>query len=296
VALLTWVEAARVRTLSAAIVPVLIGSAAAFYDGRFRWTAALLALVGALAVQVAANFANDVSDATRGADHAGRIGPTRMVATGRVSRRAMWTATWLMIFVAAACGILLAMRVGLIVLWIGLASVVAMLGYVGGPRPYGYRGLGELSVFLFFGIVATWGSRLVHDGSSPAWVVALGVPVGMLAAAILVANNLRDIPSDAAAGKRTLAVMLGPDRTRTLFIGLTLGAPVLLVLLAGLRVVPWPTVVGLLIALLLPRLVGLARRAREPGGFISLLVGTARVHLLFGILVAAGLVIARGGT
>jgi 1,4-dihydroxy-2-naphthoate octaprenyltransferase len=217
-----------------------------------------------------------------------------MVAAGRIGRKAMWTATWLMVLIAAVCGVLLALRIGWIVLVIGVASVLAMLGYVGGPRPYGYRGLGELFVFVFFGIVATWGSRLVHDGTSPLWVVALGASIGLFAAAILVANNLRDIPSDKAAGKRTLAVMLGPDRTQALFACLVIGAPLLLGLIAALGWSPWSAAAGLLVAPLLPGLVTRARRAGDPGTFISLLVGTARVHLLFGALIAAGLVLGAG--
>lgn len=286
-----WLLAARPRTLPAAIVPVLIGSAAALYDRAFDWRAFVLALIGALAIQVAANFANDASDAARGADTSDRIGPQRMVASGLISGRTMWSATWLMIGIGAACGIGLAFMVGPIVLLIGVASILAMLGYVGGPLPYGYRGLGEVFVFLFFGLIATGGSRLVHDGHAPGWAWALGVPVGLLAAAILVANNLRDIESDALVGKRTLAVLLGGERTRTFYALLVGGALIVTAVMAVSRFTPWPTVAGVLAAPMIPILIRTSRKARDASSWLHLLGGTARLHLIFGILVAGGLAI-----
>jgi 1,4-dihydroxy-2-naphthoate octaprenyltransferase len=286
----TWVLAARPRTLTAAVVPVLIGSAAAFYDGVFDWRAFLLALVGALAIQVAANFANDASDAARGAD-TDRVGPQRMVASGLVSSRSMWTAAWIAVAIAVACGVGLLLLAGPIVIVIGVASILAMLGYVGGPLPYGYRGLGEVFVFLFFGLVATGGSRLVHDGQAPLWVWGLGVPVGFLAAAILVANNLRDIPTDTRSGKRTLAVFLGPKQTQTLYAILVPGALALTAGMAAFRLTPWPSVAGLLAAPLIPTLIRSARQG-DGSSLQRLLGGTARLHLTYGVLVAAGLAVA----
>ncbi|MEX1272167.1 MAG: 1,4-dihydroxy-2-naphthoate octaprenyltransferase, partial [Acidimicrobiia bacterium] len=152
-----WVEAARPRTLPAAIAPVLVGSGLAAFDGVYRNDAFFLALVGALAIQVAANFANDVSDAGRGADTADRVGPARMVATGRLGAAAMWIATAIAVAVAVAAGVGLVLIAGWPIVVIGLASIVAMLTYVGGPIPYGYRALGEVFVFVFFGLVATVG-------------------------------------------------------------------------------------------------------------------------------------------
>ncbi len=287
-----WVQAARPRTLPAAVVPVLVGSVAAYYDGAFDWRAFGLALIGALAIQVAANFANDASDAARGADPGDRIGPARMVASGVISARQMWVAAWAAIGVAGVCGIGLTLLAGPVVIVIGVASVLAMLGYVGGPIPYGYRGLGELFVFVFFGLVATGGSRLVHDGSAPGWVWFLGIPVGMLAAAILVANNLRDIETDSRVGKRTLAVLLGLRRTRRLYTELTWGALAITLILATARVTPPTTLTALLAVPLVPRLNRIASHD-EGADLIPLLAGTARLHLLFGLFLSAGIVAAR---
>lgn len=287
-----WVQAARPRTLPAAVVPVLVGSAAAYYDGAFDWRAFSLALIGALAIQVAANFANDASDAARGADPGDRIGPARMVASGFISARQMWAATSATIGLALVCGIGLTLLAGPVVIAIGVASILAMLGYVGGPIPYGYRGLGELFVFLFFGLVATGGSRFVHDGSTPGWVWLVGIPIGMLAAAILVANNLRDIATDARVGKRTLAVLLGRPRTQRLYRWLTWGTIAVTVALAMTRITPLLTLSAVLAVPLVPGLNRIASRG-EGAGLIPLLAGTARLHLLFGLLLAAGIVGAR---
>ena len=278
----------RPRTLPAAVVPVLVGSAAAYYDGVLDWRAFSLALIGALAIQVAANFANDVSDAARGADPGDRIGPPRMVTSGVVSARQMWLATWIAIAVATACGIGLTFLAGPVVIAIGVASILAMLGYVGGPMPYGYRGLGEVFVFVFFGLVATGASRLVHDGTVPGWVWLLGIPIGMLAAAILVANNLRDIATDARVGKKTLAVLLGRTRTRVLYRVLTWGAIAVTIVLAVARVTPLTTLAASLAAPLVPHLNALARDG-EGARLVPLLSGTARLHLFFGVLLSAGI-------
>jgi 1,4-dihydroxy-2-naphthoate polyprenyltransferase len=267
----------------------MVGSAAAFYDHVFDWRAFSLALVGAVSIQVAANFANDASDAARGADPGDRVGPRRMVASGVIGARKMWIATGATIALAVAAGVGLTLLAGPVVILIGVASIVAMLGYVGGPFPYGYRGLGELFVFLFFGLVATGGSRLVHDGSTPGWVWLAAVPIGMLAAAILVANNLRDIATDTRVGKRTLAVLLGAPRTRLLYAGLTWGAIAVTALLAVIRVVPVAVVVAVLVVPLVLRLNRIARND-EPVRLVPLLSGSARLHLLFGLLMSVGIV------
>lgn len=283
-----WKIAARTHTLPAAVVPVLVGGGLAWGDEVFRWDALVWALAGALAIQVAANFANDVSDAKRGADTADRIGPPRMVAAGVISPSRMWLATWIAVAVAGVAALALTLIAGPLILVIGAVSVVAMLGYVGGPVPYGYRGLGEVFVFLFFGLVATVGSRFVHDSTAPldAWMLA--VPVGLLASAILVVNNYRDIATDRAAGKRTLAVLLGEAGTRTLFTSLLAGAflSVLVFDLTGL-VPPW-TWLALLAAPLSLIPIGIVYRQHSGPRLIEALKWTARIHLVAGTLLAVG--------
>lgn len=281
-----WLDAARPRTLPAATAPVLVGSGLAAGDDAFRLDAFLAALLGALAIQIAANFANDASDGVRGADTADRVGPRRLVAEGAVSAREMWIAAALAIGFATACGIWLILIAGWPVAVIGLVSVVAMLGYVGGPVPYGYHGLGEVFVFVFFGLVATVGSRYVHDTTAPleAWVLA--VPMGMLAAAILVANNRRDIDTDARVGKHTLAVILGRRRTAVLFAVLTYGAFVVVAVagIAGLT----PRITALA-AFLAPFAVGPNRiisSGAEGRGLIPVLSQTARLELWTGAALA----------
>ena len=278
-----WVSAARPRTLPAAIAPVLVGSGLAAFDGVYRNDAFFLALVGALAIQVAANFANDVSDAGRGADTADRVGPTRMVATGRIRPRAMWVATALAVAVAVAAGIGLVLIAGWPIVAIGLASILAMLTYVGGPLPYGYRALGEVFVFVFFGLVATVGTRFAHGGSTPggnAWI--LGGVMGALAAAILVANNLRDIDTDRVAGKRTLAVVLDRSRTRRLYAWLMYGSFVVIAIAAIVRLTPVLTGLAALWAPFAVRPVSVVSTTDEPVRLIGVLGATARLQLLVG--------------
>lgn len=275
-----WIEAVRPPTLPAAAAPVLVGAGLAAHDNVFRPDAFAAALVAAVAIQVAANFANDASDAARGADSADRIGPPRMVSLGLISAGQMWWAVVAALVVAALAGIWLVAIAGWVVLLIGLASVVAMLTYVGGPVPYGYRGLGEVFVFTFFGVVATIGSRFVHDESTPlsAWILA--IPMGMLASAILVANNRRDIDTDARSGKRTLAVILGRERTTLLFALLTYGA---FVVIAGAALIGLTPRLTALSALLAPLAIG-PNRTMAGGGegasLIPTLAQTARLELV----------------
>jgi 1,4-dihydroxy-2-naphthoate octaprenyltransferase len=286
-----WKIAARVHTLPAAIVPVVVGSSLAEADGVFRWDAFLYALVAALAIQVAANFANDVSDATRGADTPDRLGPPRMVALGRLTPKQMWTGVALALTVAAAAGIALAIIAGPVILVIGVISILAMLGYVGGPIPYGYKGLGEVFVFVFFGVVATVGSRYVHDMTAPRSAWLLSIPIGMLVTAILVVNNYRDLETDRAAGKRTLAVIIGRERSRVLFAVLIYGAFPLIALFAMLDWTPFLTVFA---ALLAPYAMGPVRiiyRKTDGPALIRALTMTARLHLWTGLVVAAGAIL-----
>jgi 1,4-dihydroxy-2-naphthoate octaprenyltransferase len=280
--------AARPPTLPAAIVPVLVGSAVAWAREVFRWDSFFLAVGGALAIQVGANFANDASDAHRGADPGDRVGPVRMVATGVITARQMWTATWAAVVLAAVCGIGLAYIAGPLILVIGAVSILTMLGYVGGPYPYGYHGLGEVFVFCFFGLVATVGSRFAHDGQVEGVTWLMAVPVGLLAAAILVINNLRDVETDARAGKRTLAVILGPERTRRLYAGLVYGSLVVIAILAIAQVIPPWTALTLVTVPIAHRLVRLARTAADPRALIPALGGTALLHLGIGLILAFG--------
>lgn len=281
-----WVGAARLPTLPAALTPVLVGSGLAAGDGAFRGDAFAAALIVGLAIQVAANFANDASDAARGADTPDRIGPTRMVASGLIPAPAMWKATVVAVAVAVVAGLYLWTIAGPVVLAIGAASILAMLTYVGGPIPYGYRGLGEVAVFVFFGLVATVGTRFVHDGTVPidAWV--LGTVMGLLAAGILVANNLRDLRTDAAAGKRTLAVLVGESAARRLYGSILVGAVVVVVVGAVSGITPPLT--GLAV-LWLPFAAPLIRRASTaigPNDLAVLLGETARFQLVVGATLA----------
>lgn len=281
-----WVIAARPRTLPAAVAPVLVGSGLAHHEGVFRWDSFLLAMIGALAIQVAANFANDASDASRGAD-VERIGPPRMVTLGIIGARQMWTAVAVAVGVSAITGIWLFTIAGWPILVIGVVSILAMLTYVGGPIPYGYRALGEVMVFVFFGLVATVGTRFAHDGSAgiSAWV--LGIVMGSLAAAILMANNIRDIETDARAGKRTLAVALGPERSLRLYTILLLAPFALTAVGAALG---WIPVLAGLAVVLMPFTKPLVKQvsSSDPARLIAALGGTARLQLLVALFLIAG--------
>ena len=282
-----WLIAARPRTLPAAVAPVLVGSALAHFDGVFRGDSFLLAMVGALAIQVAANFANDASDAKRGAD-VERVGPPRMVTAGMISPKQMWLGVTAAIAVSAATGLWLFTIAGWPILVIGVVSVVAMLTYVGGPIPYGYRGLGEVMVFVFFGFVATVGTRFAHDGSAElsAWV--LGAVMGSLAAAILMANNIRDLATDERAGKRTLAVMIGPDRSRRLYSALLIGPFALIAIAAGLQWIPVLAGITVVLLPLARPLIAKVYRESSPEALIAVLGGTARLQLIVALGLAAG--------
>ncbi|HYD10306.1 MAG TPA: 1,4-dihydroxy-2-naphthoate polyprenyltransferase, partial [Acidimicrobiales bacterium] len=220
-----WVVGARPRTLPAAIVPVLVGTAAAAGErsgGLVLWRA-VAAMVVALAIQVATNYVNDYADGVRGTDDR-RVGPVRLVASGMASASAVKKAALVAGLVACAFGLALAAAVGPEVVFIGAVSLAAGYLYTGGPSPYGYLGLGEVFVFTFFGLVATTGSTYVQLDEVQVLALGASVPIGCLATALLVVNNLRDIPTDAIAGKRTLAVRLGDGPTRALYLGLTAAA------------------------------------------------------------------------
>ncbi len=219
-----WLMAARPRTLPAAVAPVLVGTALAATEGTFKPLTFLAALIGALFIQVGTNLSNDYSDARRGADTEDRLGPVRVTAGGLVPPRRVLVATYVAFGLAVLVGMYLVAVAGPELLLVGAASILAGVLYTGGPRPYGYEGLGEVFVFTFFGIVAVTGSYYVHAEALPWEAFALAVPVGLLAAAILVVNNVRDRDTDARAGKRTLAVRLGHGGARRLYGAMLAGA------------------------------------------------------------------------
>jgi 1,4-dihydroxy-2-naphthoate octaprenyltransferase len=300
----SWLLASRPATLWAAVVPVLVGGGLAWGAGReeivcvtapcppgerfFRWDAFFVTLIAALAIQIAANFANDASDAKKGADDERRIGPTRAVASGLISARRMWVGVWVMLAVAAAGGIYLAVISSAVIILIGVVSVLATLGYVGGPRPYGYMGLGELFVFIFFGVIATVASRYVHDSSAPSEAWLLSIPIGFLVTAILVVNNIRDIETDAATGKRTLAVMLGRSGTARFFDGLVCGAFLTIGVFAAAGWTPRPTAIALIAIVAAPSISRTIKKTKEGPPLIRALKGTARLHLVVGVLLTLG--------
>lgn len=282
----SWLAAARIHTLPAAVTPVLVGAGLADGDDVFRWDAFAWALLGAVALQIAANFANDASDARRGADTPNRLGPPRMVALGVIDSRQMWQATWVAVAVAAVAGVFLTLIAGWVVLVIGVSSVIAMLGYVGGPAPYGYRGLGEVFVFVFFGLVATVGSRYVHDQTAPLSAWLLAIPIGMLVTAILVVNNYRDIDTDRAAEKRTLAVILGRPRTRTIFAGLVYGAFVVIAVFGTLGWTPLSTLFSCFLVPVAAVPVRIVYAKTDGPALIRALKATAQLHLWVGVSLA----------
>ena len=285
--------AARPRTLPAAVAPVLVGTAAAVGESDgIRWGAFAAALVGSIFIQIGTNLANDYSDAKRGADDVDRLGPVRVTAAGLVTPRRVLVATWLAFAVAVACGIYLATVAGPVIIAVGLVSIAAGVLYTGGPRPYGYAGLGELFVFLFFGLVAVNGSYYVQL-EELAWLAAgLSVSIGALATAILVVNNIRDIETDRRAGKNTLAVRIGRGGARRLYAGLLLLAylalPATLLANGG----PWWALLGLLSAPLAARPLRPVLTRTDGPALNAALAGTGALLGAFALLVTAGLLIA----
>lgn len=288
-----WFNAARPRTLPAAIAPVLVGTAAAvFAHGDLpRWGGFLAALVASILIQIGTNLANDYSDARRGADSADRLGPVRVTSAGLITPRRVLTATWIAFGMAALLGIYLAWLAGWIIILVGIVSIAAGFLYTGGPKPYGYAGLGEVFVFLFFGLVSVNGSYYVQL-EELAWLpFGLSVAVGMLSTAILVVNNVRDIDSDRRANKNTLAVRIGRDRTRRLYVVLVLGAFFVLALTIVLNDGPWLALLGL-VALPLARDPIAAVTGRTDGPSLNkALAGTGALLGIASLLTAIGLVL-----
>ena len=277
-----WIQGARPRTLPAAVVPVAVGTAAVAPD--VVWWRAGVALLVALALQVGVNYANDYSDGIRGTD-ANRVGPARLVGGGLAEPALVRRAAFGAFGAAAAAGLVLAVAVALWLVGVGLVCVVAAWYYTGGRRPYGYAGLGEVSVFVFFGLVATAGTAFVQAEEITGLAVAAAVPVGLLASALLAANNLRDISQDRAAGKKTLAVRLGERRAAWLYAVLVLAAAGVGASLAVAR--PWAPLALASLWLAVPAV----RLALSDAPKTALLNRTARLHAVFGALLAVGLAI-----
>lgn len=289
-----WWSGARPKTLGAGVVPVVVGTAAAGHVIAWRLVGALLVAAG---LQVGVNFSNDYFDGMRGVDTAERLGPPRLTATGVVPARAVLAAALASLLVAGVAGLALALATSpVLILLVGALALIAALLYSGGPRPYAGLGLGELMVFAFFGLMATGGSAYVMVETVPAAAWWAGTAMGLLAVAILVANNLRDIPTDAASGKRTLAVRLGDRRTRLLYGACVTGAFATVVagviaFLVNERVgfTPW----ALFALAAWPLAVRPMARAGSATGreLVPVLTGTAATHAAFGLLLALGLVL-----
>jgi 1,4-dihydroxy-2-naphthoate octaprenyltransferase len=280
-----WLAGARPRTLPASVSPVLVGTAVAAAEGTVIAWRAVAAMVVALALQIGTNYANDYSDGRRGTD-AHRAGPLRLTASGLVAPHRVLRAAGGAFAVAAGAGLALALAVDLRLLVVGAACIAAGALYTGGPKPYGYSGFGEVAVLVFFGFVATAGSAYVQLGRLTGLALLASLPVGLLACALLVANNLRDVDTDAASGKLTLAVRLGPARTRVLYRACVVGT---FVGLLAIGVPRPPALVALAAAPLALVPLRLVAQRRDAPGLIAALVGTARLQLVTCALLAAGL-------
>ncbi len=281
-----WLEGARPRTLPAAITPVLVGTGVAAAEEHPIWTRVVLALVVALALQVGVNFANDYSDGIRGTD-AARVGPLRMVASGLVRPKAVLTAALVCFAIAGVTGFaLVAVAHAWLLLLMGFAAIIAAWTYTGGPRPYGYHALGEVGVFLFFGLAAVMGTAYVQAGKVTTLLVMAAVAIGLLACSLLMVNNVRDIAGDAQAGKRTLAVLLGERRARRSFAVLLL-VPCVIAMGIGLWH-PW-ALLSLLALPLAYRPLRTVMSGETGRALIPALRDTGRTELLFGVLMTVGL-------
>ena len=283
--------AARPRTLPAAVAPVLVGTALGAERADFRPLAFVAALVGAVLIQVGTNLSNDYSDARRGADTEDRLGPVRVTAGGLVPPRQVLVATWVTFGLAVLVGLYLVYVAGWQLLLVGAASILAGVLYTGGPRPYGYEGLGEVFVFAFFGIVAVTGSYFVQTEHLAGEAFVLAVPVGLLAAAILMVNNIRDRETDARAGKRTLAVRLGGPGARALYAAMVLGAYILLPLVwVAASLDAWVLLPVLTFPLALRLTAEVSERTDGPS-LNAALARTGLLQLVFCALLALGILL-----
>jgi 1,4-dihydroxy-2-naphthoate octaprenyltransferase len=288
-----WVMAARPKTLPLGVAPVLVGTALAGYLHIFHPLRFVAALLGSVFIQVGANLSNDYSDAHRGADTEDRLGPVRVTAGGLVPPRQVLIATYVTFGLAVLCGAYLIAVAGWQLLLIGVASIVAGVLYTGGPRPYGYEGLGEVFVFLFFGIAAVAGSYFAQVRDFSWESLVLSAPIGLIAAAVLVVNNTRDIDTDRRANKRTLAVRIGRERSRKMYATMVLIA-------YPIALVPWvfgPLRAWLLLPFLtLPLAAGVIRIVASHSDGPSLnraLAKTGQLQLCFCVLLSVGLLLSR---
>ncbi len=287
-----WVLASRPKTLPAAAAPVIAGSALAWLDGGFDLFPALAALIGALLLQIGSNLANDLYDFERGADAGERLGPVRVTQAGLLTpgqvRRGMWAVFGLAVLV----GVYLTLHAGWVVMAIGVAAIISAIAYTGGPFPLGYYGLGDLFVFVFFGLAATAGTYYVQAGAVTATVWWLSNAIGLLIVAILVVNNVRDLEGDRAAGKHTLAVLLGERGARLEYVFCVAGAYLILIALVLSRMIPLS---ALLVLLSAPLAVRMTRAIYHDRGraLNKALAGTGQLALIFALLLSVGLIFAR---
>lgn len=284
-----WLLAARPKTLTAAVAPVLVGTGLAAHDGRLAVGPAVAALVGAVLIQIGTNLANDYYDFVRGGDSADRVGPVRVTQAGLLAPEAVRRAMVLVLASATIPGAYLVAVGGWPIVWIGLASLACAVLYTGGPYPLAYHGLGDVFVFVFFGLVAVGGTYWVQARSWPPDALLAGTGLGGLSTALLVVNNLRDIETDARAGKRTLAVRLGRSGTRAEYVLLLLVAAAVPVI--GVTMYAWPplALAALLVAPLCASPLRAVMRARDPRALVPALGATARVVALYGALLTLGL-------
>ena len=279
-----WIIGARVKTLPAAISPVLVGT---FYSLEINWINALLALIVSLSLQVAVNYANDYSDGIRGTD-TNRVGPIRLVASGLASAKSVKAASYISFLIAVTAGSLISLNVSLWLIPVGGISILAAWGYTGGKQPYGYLGFGELSVFVFFGLVATVGSYYIQSEQLNWQILLLSVPVGVLSCAILVINNLRDLPKDALVSKRTVAVRIGDLNTRKFFTFLLITAQVLAITALTIDQL---IVLSLVCVPFTYQAIKQVLDGAKDAELINVLNNTARLQLLMSALIAAALYI-----
>ena len=279
-----WIVGARVKTLPAAVAPVLIGTS---YAEKINWGNALLALIVSLFLQIAVNFANDYSDGVRGTD-THRIGPVRLVASGLASASSVKLAALISCLIAAIAGLILAVNISLWFLVVGAAAIWAAWGYTGGKKPYGYFGFGELSVFIFFGLVATVGSYYIQTEQFNWQIILLSMPVGTLSCAILAINNLRDLPQDKLVGKRTMAVRIGEKNTRVFFMLLLVTAQITALTAASISRL---ALITLICAPITYRVVKQVLNGAVGADLIEVLSKTAKLQLLMATLLATALAI-----